>query len=57
MGLEMRNQSQINSPEAERAMLETWGCAGKGCTFPADLVEVSSKIGAATPVGKVQPDA
>jgi hypothetical protein len=25
--------------------------------LPGDLVEVSSKIGGATPVGKVQPDA
>ncbi len=39
------------------AMLETCGSAGKGVYLPGDLVEVSSKIGGATPVGKVQPDA
>jgi Transposase, Mutator family len=38
-------------------MLETCGPVGKGLYLPGDRVEVSSKIGAATPVGKVQPDA
>ena len=36
-----------------RAMLETCGWAGKGVYLPGDLVGVSSKIGAGTPVGKV----
>src|ERR1017187_3118311 len=39
------------------AMLETCGWAGQGVYLPGDLVEVSSKIGAGMPVGKVQPDA
>ena len=39
------------------AMLETCGWAGKGVYLPGDLVEVSSKIRAGAPVGKVQPDA
>src|SRR6266550_3755436 len=41
----------------ERAMLETCGSAGEGCTFPVSESRSQAMTGVDAPAGKVQPDA